>query len=337
MYSKGEIAFSCPSVQNITMIIRAPHALSFGLVLCGLSAFSPSAKANIIINPTFDSTITGDGSAALIEATINQAISFYEANISTNITVNITYAEMASGLGESSTYYGTVSYSQYLTALQSHSSGDAVDVAALASLPGGSNNPVNGNANVDVTTANLRALGFSANVATDSTISLNTSITNYTGKTFNPNDYSLLAVVEHETDEALGLGSNLDTGSTTGDIRPEDLFRYSAPGVRSYTTSSSASSYFSVNGGTTNLVNFNQSGPPGGADYGDWASSSTARVQDAFGTPGATPIYGVEATALDAIGYNYVSVPTPEPSTFGLLALGGIAIGYYRRRTAKTL
>ncbi|HLK69200.1 MAG TPA: NF038122 family metalloprotease [Bryobacteraceae bacterium] len=311
-------------LPNLTRFV-----LSLGLSLAGVLLCAPSAKANIVIVPTFDSSITGDANALLIETTINQALNFYETNITTPITVHITYAEMGSGLGQSDTFFDTVSYSQYLSALQAHSSGNAVDTSALGTLPAGPNDPVDGTTNVDVTTANLRALGFSASAATDSTISVNTAITNYAGKPFNGGFYSLLAVIEHETDEALGLGSNLDTGSNTGSIRPEDLFRYSAPGTRSYTIDSGATSYFSVDGGVTNLAGFNQTGPPGGADYGDWASSGTPRVQDAFGTPGAFPVFGPEQAALDAIGYNFASLDTPEPSSW-LLMLGGI--GFFARR-----
>ena len=112
-------------------------------------------------------------------------------------------------------------------------------------------------------------------------------------------------------DEALGLGSSLDGGSTAGAIRPEDLFRYAAPGVRSFTESATATPYFSIDGGTTNLVGLNQ-GPAGQADFGDWVSSATPRVQDAYGTPGASVSLAAgdpELTALDVIGYNF----TPRP------------------------
>ena len=234
-------------------------------MICGmLAGLAISARANIIITPTFDSTITNDPNAAAIISTINSAINFYETNITTPITVRIQYQEMSSGLGQSLTYYGTTTYATFLNALQANSSGDAVDTSALANLPSGSNNPVDGNPAMNVTTANMRALGLTSYSGIDGTISVNTSITNY-GGSYNSSFYSLLAVVEHEMDEVLGLMSNLDS-STTGPIFPEDLFRYSAPGLRSYTTDSTATAYLSVDGGVTDVIGLNQTG--GGADYG---------------------------------------------------------------------
>ena len=298
-------------------------------------AFVLPARANIVITPTFEASITSDPNSAAIISTINQAISFYESNITNSIIVSMDFGEMGTGLGQSSTFIGTIGYSQYLSALQGNSSGDAVDLSALASLPAGPNNPVNGDLNIVLTTANLRALGINAvPPGPDSTVTVNTSITNYPGMAFDPSKYSLLAVIEHEMDEGLGLGSHLDSGSTTGAIRVEDLFRYSANGVRSFTTSSGATAYLSVDGGLTDLIGFNQSGPPGGADYGDWASSGTPHVQDAFGTPGANPVFGVEQTALDVIGYNFSS-PTPEPSTLWLLAVGTVAVLARARRSQQ--
>jgi hypothetical protein len=59
-------------------------------------------------------------------------------------------------------------------------------------------------------------------------------------------------------------------------------------------------------------VQFNQNG---GGDYGDWWSSGphTPRVQDAFGTTGATPNLGVELTFLDVIGWDLVTGTPPPP------------------------
>ncbi len=98
---------------------------------------------------------------------------------------------------------------------------------------------------------------------------------NFDRITIDPGKYDLQGVVEHELDEVLGLGSALNIPVNFPRLsRPQDLFRYSANGTPSYDVNA-ASSYFSIDGGATNLVNFNQNG---GGDYGDWASSSHARA-----------------------------------------------------------
>src|SRR5205807_10108486 len=91
---------------------------------------------------------------------------------------------------------------------------------------------------------------------------------------------------------------------------PQDLFSWSSPGHRSI--SRSGTRYFSINGGVTNIVNFNQDSH---GDFGDWLSGACPQthpyVQNAFGCTGqdsdisATSPEGIN---LDVIGYDLVNV-----------------------------
>jgi hypothetical protein len=289
------------------------QALVIAAVAIALAAAAP-ARA-ITITPTFDSTITSDPNAATIESTINAAIGVYEQNFSDPINVTITFQEETTGLGNSNFYFTTVSYSDYLAALE-NSASDATDTTALAHLPAGPDNPVNGSRHVNLQDANARALGFSVSPPagqTDGTISLNTSTMNLSRGSIDPTKYDLMATTMHEIDEVLGIASaltGLQNGSPapTGAIWPLDLFRYAANGSRSFDTGAGTSAFFSLDG-TTDLVQFNQHAP---GDYNDWFSypsgGNPPRVQDAYATPGATPNLGVELTALDAIGFHFIPV-----------------------------
>jgi Alpha-galactosidase, CBM13 domain/Fibronectin type III domain len=95
-------------------------------------------------------------------------------------------------------------------------------------------------------------------------------------------------------------------------IRPQDLFSWSSPGVRNLTLDGSR--YFSIDSGTTNIVNFNQT-PPG--DFGDWFSEPCPQrhpfvqnafvCRDQFSDISATSPEGIN---LDVIGYD-LSGTTP--------------------------
>ena len=157
---------------------------------------------------------------------------------------------------------------------------------------------------------------------------------NLTRASIDPSRYDLLSVAEHEIDEVLGLGSGLDF---LADIEPlpQDLFRYTSAGARTFTTNGD-DAWFSLDG-TNFLVQFNQIF---GADHGDWWSnpgaSFTPRVQDAFGTPGATPNMGVELIALDVQGYDLIPPPQPDIASIALTGTNlvvtgtnGLATGLY--------
>ena len=329
-------------LKKISRLIVPVAVLACAAMPAAANSISP-----LTITPTFDSSITSDPNAAAIETSINAAISFYTTNLTTAtaapINVTIDFKE-GGGLGESSTTLYKVTYQSFLNALIAASSGDLTDTTALSGILTGPDNPVTGSANIDVKTAELRALGYTGVPPTggfDGTIMLNTALTT-PGSPGSAPDYNLMAVTEHEMDEVLGLGSDDSGTGFFADPAPEDLFRYDSTGHRSYTTSATAQAFFSING-TTLLAQFDNQND--GGDWGDWQSnplpnSVAPKVQDAFGTPFSNPSLSLgspEVVALDALGYNLVS-PTPEPGTIFLSvsALGGLWLMKRRRAAKKT-
>lgn len=266
----------------------------------------------LTITPVWDSTITSDPHAAIIESTINSAIQFYQARFGDPMTITIQFQEMSSGLGQSEWGYYNIPYYQYYDWLENDAK-TTNDTYALSFLPNGFDNPVTGDGGINVLTANLKALGqfgYNSGYANgiEGYVLLNTSIMNLS-RTNGGGGYDLLTVAEHEIDEVLGLGSDALGYATQGDPFPEDLFRYDSNGNRNYTTSGN-DAWFSLDG-THRLIQFNQS--PSG-DYGDWYSSSrpaVPHVQDAFIYSGETPNPSIELTALDVIGYDLLPPPKP--------------------------
>jgi hypothetical protein len=282
----------------------------------------PAPAAALTINASYFGTFSAGELSVL-----SSAVDFYEANFADPFTATIGFYSMNSGLGESSSYYVNMNYAAFRTALNNDNT-TANDTTALANVPATSTNPLTGTSSINVKTANARALGFnvtggsfSGNCtlgAADGCIGLNVAL-------IASAPYSLAAVAMHEIDEVLGLGSILPA---EGDPFVEDLFRWSATGVRSFTTSCTTAAYFSIDGGATNLAGLN-CGNAG--DYGDWSSSAVPQVQDAFGTPGSTPTLNSaspEVIALDVIGYNLV----PEPASTLALASGLFGLAAIRRR-----
>jgi hypothetical protein len=309
------------------------------LTVLGAITSAAPASANMTITATFASSITADPNAAVIETTINSAILVYENLFTNPIDVPITFQE-GSGLGSSAFNLYDISYSAFSTALynNAHTTMNASQLAAVAANPISLFNPVTHTDDILMKCATIDAVfgAGSSGCTSFGTISLNTSLTN-PGSPGSSNQYSLLAITEHEIDEILGLGSTLGLalgsatcglslimGPCTNVPSPEDLFRYTAAGARSFTTGT-ANAFFSITG-TTDLAQFNNQ--PNGGDYGDWQSGSIPQVQDAFGTPNANPTLGrAEITALTVIGYD-----VPEPGTAAVFGAGIAGLLRLRRR-----
>ena len=243
----GSVEFLDTSMHMRLRAVRSVVGVAAAIGILGMAGV---ASANLVITPTFGSSITNDPNAATIESTINTAIGTYEAYFATPINVSIKFKEMGSGLGMSETYYAPpITYSQYYHALATHAT-TTNDAMALASLPvpltANSNNPVTASSGINMTLPLARALGLNGtnfSGSPDGTVLLNTSTMNLSRASTNSSKYDLQTVVYHEINEVLGLGSSLDgntTTPTTSPVNPEDLFRYSAANTRSYTVSSAA-------------------------------------------------------------------------------------------------
>ena len=136
------------------------------------------------------------------------------------------------------------------------------------------------------------------------------------------NNFDAQRITEHEIDEVMGLGSRI--GDNSSDLNPQDLFSWSSAGHRNIT--SSGTRYFSIDGGVTNIVGFNQD-PDG--DFGDWLSGPCPQanpyVQNAFSCTGQSSDISAtspEGINLDVIGYDLVPTNLGNLSTRAFVQTG---------------
>ena len=240
----------------------------------GTIAQSGDASGGLVIDVVYDSSV--NNAPAGFTAAVNAVVDFYESHFSdpVTLTIDVGYGEVAGqaleagALGESETALTSVSYSQLESALVNNANAIG-DTPAAASLS--STSPVSGAAYF-MATAEAEALGITGATANvngyagfSSTANFAYNDTNGTGVA--SNQYDFFGTVAHEFSEIMGRQMLDGDGSTF--YEPLDLFHYSAPGVRDF--SGTTAGYFSPNGGTTNLNNFNTN--PSG-DFGDWAGSA---------------------------------------------------------------
>lgn len=286
-------------------------------------------NSTFVIYPMFDSSITSNPDAEAITNAIWAATQVYTNYIVDPICVRILFSAISNGLASSQVHRVSISYSQYVADLQAVTNKSANDNIALASLHPPPLTGLLSNTVVWLGPAILNVLGEHqladisrmTNGGPDGIVGLNVTNMNFTRLGQDTNKYDLQASAMHETDEVLGIGGMGSVlylqGSYSGEdpptfgVGPLDLYRYVSNGFRSFNYSAPSSPYFSIDGGATRLVYFNQYA--NGSDYADWgngtypavgAGNTPSQVQDAFGTPGTAPNLGAsELIALDVIGY----------------------------------
>ncbi len=319
-------------------------------MLIAISAGATSAGA-VTINPLFDSSVTSLSNAAQVEQGFLAAANALAAAFTNLVTVNVRVswgnvagqALPSNALGASMTsLYGYFSYAQMRTWLTNAAS-TLADRSAVASLPSA---PPAGQGGYVLTTAQARALGLVAlnGAGIDGSIGFGAASYSFNPVTgVKPGTYDFVSVAEHELSEVMGRISGLSSAAP-GYATALDLFRFSAAGV--YGFSYNAGSYFSVDGGATDLANFNNS--PYGGDRGDWQSTPyTNDMADAFtysGTVGR--LSKADLTALDVVGWSSNGIgasplalvssikgaaDVPEPASWLLLGIGLTACLGFRR------
>ena len=306
---------------------------------CLLLAASSPARALTIVRTNdasmSDPTIISPADAAAASAAFDYAAGQIMALYSDPVQINIILAATTDPtvLGQSNApLVGTFTYDQIRTLLindnTAHPSPDGT--TSTAALPA-----VNPYACTTflVSRGLAKALGNIPSDATnDGTFTFGTTHA-YTYEPANravPGRFDFIGVALHEITEIMGRVARLNqTGNCN---RPYDVFRFLGAGTQSLIFTDS-NVYFSVDGGTTNLKNFNANG--NGGDLGDWASGSNDAF-NAFSDSGVeNNLTSVDVRVMDVIGWDLTHPPFfmgEVPLSNGVYYLqfpNGTPFGYY--------
>ena len=246
--------------------------------------------AALTIEPVFGSTITAASNP--FTASIESAIGTIDSLYSNPGTVNVVFEVCGGGnqaacsgsfLTESNTSDYSYTYSQYtgeLALISAAHPANTVLATAVANLASG-NKPGPGGT-VQVTAADAQiALGNDVSgcftstgtltggcgTAHDGVVTLNIGLPlNYTA-TLLGGEFSAIAGLEHEITEILGGGgqesvlNQIPCGGSKTDfpnVGVLDLYRYSSPGVPSFSSCNGTNASLSVDGGVSDIVTFEQ-------------------------------------------------------------------------------
>lgn len=298
-----------------------------------ITTIATTNASGLVINPTFDSSITGNPKSAAIQSMINQAIAVYSSLFGDSVTAEILFRYSDKEPDGTPIISGAISESRYVVyyvpwgTYVFNLTADAKttnDTTANAGLPVLPMTP-----NLLPASADGRAIGLNTPTAMfadgtvgnggpyDGIVTLNSSEPMQFTRPPGSANYDARRLTEHEIDEVLGLGSYLGGPPTNSDFRPQDLFSWASLGVRNHTILGVR--FFSIDNGATDIVGFNQNST---GDYGDWLSEpcpqTTPYVQNAFsckGQPSDIAATSPEGINLDVIGYDLTAAIPPPGST----------------------
>ena len=302
--------------------VRSYGSTGMGSNSEAISVTTASSSSGLVINPTFDASITTNPRSSAIQATIISTIEAYQSLFSDPITVSILYrfsntqpdgGPMGAAIALSFATVYPIPWNTYIASLKADAK-TANDGSAIATLPV---SPLS--ANIASRSAGGRAIGLDTPPALfangtvgpggpyDGIVTINSSAPVQFARPVAASNFDARTGIEHETDEILGLGSHLGTPHPEN-FCPQDLFSWSSFNVRN--TASFGLRYFSIDRGSHNIVNFSQ---VANLDFGDWQAEQCPQVhslvQNAFGCPGQSPEIAAtspEGITLDVIGYDLI-------------------------------
>lgn len=321
--------------------LRKSHLAALALAL---TASQPASA--MIFNLTYDADAVylAAGLSTLDIANMKAANAYaatqFTGRFTDPIHVNIKVEAVAGTgtLGSSSTFISNIPFAT----LRARTLADATTLNdATATGIGGSFSsavdPVGGSHNWWVSTAQAKALGYTADnsVTSDGTFRFGTGF-NYTYDSNNravAGKIDFIGVAMHEMSEIMGRIGNMG-GAIAGSpaYMMMDLFHYTGAGVRGL--NSGAGRYFSIDNGTSNLKAFNNASGLGG-DLADWANGANDSF-NAFSTSGVLNDFtAVDLRIMDAIGYDLAAVPEPSTYLAGALLLLPFGLHGFRQLRSR--